>query len=731
MKGKSLRSKIFWMNVILVLVAVILFASYCLYQIHRHAELAEETNRIQNEIIMDTVSGTMHQMTEESFQAYVTAEAKVIDGEFWTMKHDLEMLAKEVERVLADPDDYSDALPAPPPSAENAGKLTTQLLFAQGADQNNTHLWDQITRISELSGMMEEIVRGGETLTDCVISLVGGATLVADSYSETKVDASGTPLFFNADTRPWYIGAVAHGRGVWFSPASKDNFYERYEVMAGIPVYINNRLAAVCCGSIQMEALAGIVSSARLGERSDVSLINENGVLIYSSRTEGELGMTYDQLKRLRAAGNTELVSLVNTALEGNSGFTLLNLDGTPTYIAYAPLETVGWTQMMMISEEEMKRPAYEVTEVADIVMDESIVYVQSLAGRLAFSTGAIVAALIAVSVIMSFAFAKKLVRPINHMTQMVSRMEGDDLNFRVDEVMETGDEIGILAHAFAGMSEKTRGYVSEIVRITAEKQRLDTELSVAADIQANMLPSHFPVFPDRTEFDLYAVMDPAKEVGGDFFDFFLLDEHHLALVMADVSGKGVPAALFMVISKTLIKNAALSGKDIRPGEILRDVNNQLCEGNEDQMFVTAWLGILDVRDGSLVSASAGHEYPVFYRRETGFTLEKNEIHGLAMGAMEGVRYRETKWQMQPGDMLFLYTDGLPETTNTENELFGNERMLRALTDSLPASLEAGRDGRPDLRTLLWNVRKEADIFAGEAPQFDDLTMLGVMYYGK
>jgi sigma-B regulation protein RsbU (phosphoserine phosphatase) len=165
-------------------------------------------------------------------------------------------------------------------------------------------------------------------------------------------------------------------------------------------------------------------------------------------------------------------------------------------------------------------------------------------------------------------------------------------------------------------MSKKMRGYVREIVDITAEKQRLDTELSVASEIQSNMLPSHFPAFPDRDEFDLYAVMDPAKEVGGDFYDFFLIDEDHLALVMADVSGKGVPAALFMVISKTLIKNITLSGSGAGPGGILSDVNDRLCEGNEDSMFVTVWLGILTISTGQLVSACAGHEYPVLPQRE-------------------------------------------------------------------------------------------------------------------
>ncbi len=731
MKKKSIRSKIFWMNVILVLVAVGLFDSYITYRIHEYTTLMEETNQEQNEIIMLTASESILNMTEDSFRAYVTAEAKLIDGEFWTMKHDLEMLAVEVQHLLSDDGAYSPEAILPP-SAANAGKLTMQLLYSEDANPNSPVLQERIGRVSELGGMMMEIVEGGESMTDCFISLVGGATIIADSVPEAKLDASGRVLPSNAETRPWYIGAVAHGTRVWFSPPSRDNYYDAYEVMAGIPVYVNNKLAAICGGSLRMDALSQIVAEARLGgESSDVCLINENGVLIYSSRETGELGMSYDTYKRLRSAGNTDLVALVNLALEGQSGFTLLDLDGELTYIAYAPLETVGWTQMLLISQDEMYRAALNVTEQADDVLDSSIRYMRSTSGSLGYSIAIIALMLIALAVILSLFFAKRITNPIKHMTRRVSEMEGSDMTFRLDASMQTGDEIEVLARAFAGMSEKMRGYVAEIVQFTADKQRLDTELSVAADIQSNMLPSHFPAFPDRTDFDLYAVMDPAKEVGGDFFDFFLIDENRLALVMADVSGKGVPASLFMMISKVLIKNAALSGENRGPGEILRVVNNQLCEGNQDNMFVTVWLGILDLTDGSLVSASAGHEYPVFYREKTGFTLEKQEKHGLVMGAVEGVRFRETRWQMDPGDLLFLYTDGVPEATNAQKKLFGNERMLQALSDSLPLSRGTGKTGVPDLKILLWDVRREVDRFVGEAPQFDDLTMMCVAYYGK
>jgi sigma-B regulation protein RsbU (phosphoserine phosphatase) len=211
--------------------------------------------------------------------------------------------------------------------------------------------------------------------------------------------------------------------------------------------------------------------------------------------------------------------------------------------------------------------------------------------------------------------------------------------------------------------------------------------------------------------------MDPAKEVGGDFYDFFLIDGEHLGLVMADVSGKGVPAALFMVIAKTLIKNRAQMGGG--PAETLRYVNDQLCEGNDAELFVTVWFAILDLQTGRGVAANAGHEHPVLRRENGKFELVLYR-HSPAVATLAGMKFREHEFEMHPGDTLFVYTDGVPEATNAGNELFGTDRMLDALNREADAAPE----------TLLRNVRKDLDDFVGDAPQFDDITMLGLHYRG-
>ena len=262
-------------------------------------------------------------------------------------------------------------------------------------------------------------------------------------------------------------------------------------------------------------------------------------------------------------------------------------------------------------------------------------------------------------------------------------------------------------------VAKRTRSLLEKQAADSSARQRIETELNVATQIQADMLPRIFPAFPERKEFDIYASMTPAKEVGGDFYDFFLVDDDHLAMVIADVSGKGVPAALFMVIAKTLLKNAVQMGAS--PKAALEKVNNQLCENNEAEMFVTVWLGVYEISTGKLTAANAGHEYPAIRRAGGQFELFKDR-HGFVLAGMKDAHYREYELEIGVGDTLFLYTDSVTEATDGANTLYGTDRMLAALNQT--CSL--------DSENLLHQVKADIDRFAGTAPQFDDITMLSL-----
>lgn len=339
----------------------------------------------------------------------------------------------------------------------------------------------------------------------------------------------------------------------------------------------------------------------------------------------------------------------------------------------------------------------------------------------------AILTAITAVLVVMAALVAQiVLVRPLNRLSNIADHfVEQQKAGLLVPgqkmlQVPErhSGDEVGRLYHAVRQMEASIYDYIQDLTKVTAEKERISAELSVATRIQTSMLPCIFPPFSNRTEFDIYATMTPAKEVGGDFYDFFLVDDDHLALVIADVSGKGVPAALFMVITKVLLKNSAQSGKE--PKDILEEVNNQLCANNSIDMFVTVWMGILEISTGKLTCGNAGHEYPALYRANGQFEILKDP-HGLVLACMNDSRYKNYELQLSSGDTLFVYTDGVTEATASDNELFGTERMLASLN----------RDTDAALYEVLTRMKQDIDTFVGEAPQFDDITMLAFRYLGN
>lgn len=322
----------------------------------------------------------------------------------------------------------------------------------------------------------------------------------------------------------------------------------------------------------------------------------------------------------------------------------------------------------------------------------------------------------------------KKITSPLAMLAVQVKNFAGrDHLNASEEDWenlrknsnrIKTGDEIEGLSDSFFQMMDDITDYVDNLAKVTAEKERIGAELNVATQIQADMLPNIFPAFPDREEIDIYATMNPAKEVGGDFYDFYMVDDRHLVMVMADVSGKGVPAALFMVIGKTLLKDHTRPGMSL--GDVFTEVNDLLCESNKEGLFITAFECVLDMVTGELLFVNAGHELPFVQKKDGSYEVYKTKP-GFVLAGMEGIRYRQGSIQLEPGDRLFLYTDGAPEATNAENELYGMERLEKTLNNNQEKSPEE----------LLPAIKADIDSFVGGAPQFDDITMLCMEFRKK
>ena len=394
---------------------------------------------------------------------------------------------------------------------------------------------------------------------------------------------------------------------------------------------------------------------------------------------------------------------------DNETGVVRVLLDGVDRYIAFSTFEETGWKLCVCVGVEEVLAPTMEIkNEIESISADVQEKAEKTLSRvRMQFILFFTVVGILVI--LLSFSVAGSITRPIQKLARNVKQIGEGNLDVRME--VDSRDEVGELALTFNKMLEDLQQYIKNLSEVTAEKERIGAELDVATNIQASMLPCIFPAFPDYSEFDIYATMNPAKEVGGDFYDFFLVDKNHLALVMADVSGKGVPAALFMVIAKTLIKNRAQLGES--PELVLERVNNQLCENNDACMFVTVWLGIYELTTGTLRYANAGHDYPAVMRKGGTYEIIR-ESQDFVLGGFEGMTYVLHEMHLAPGDKLFLYTDGIPEATNDSEELFGEERMVEALNLCLEDTAEQ----------TLHRVKAEVDTFVGEADQFDDMTML-------
>ena len=713
----GLRRKLILLCSLLVVAASVAFAIIGILQLRTSARVASETNISQNAAVKQRSQETISDLTYEDMLNTITLAAKSADGEFWTMKHDFTMLALQVQDIFEHPDKYGER-EVYPPDPDKAGEYSLQLIYGNKEAAEDPETQVLVRKLANLEPMMTEIVRGNTNYTrDCYISLPNGTSLALDTVSDEKFDENGEILPLDPTVRPWYVSAVEAGE-FCFTLAVHSYYLEHPEVEYGYPVYVDGELVAVLQGSTMLSVIQNFISDVWVGDNGFSIMVSNGGLLVYSPRESGELKMVNDMSTDVRDTGNAALAALIQDALDQESGLGKVEIDGEAYYAAFARMSSLGWTLITFVPHSEMEQPTEALlTELDNISANASERYKRN------FRQSSLLLLIIVILLIFSasvaaVSFSGKIINPIRVMTQRIEDVTGERFVFKMDDVYRTGDEIEILANTFGKLSDQMEEYLRHILAMTAEKERVGTELALATRIQADMLPNKFPAFPDRQEFHVFASMTPAKEVGGDFYDFFFVDDDRLALVIADVSGKGIPAAMFMMMAKNMIQNQAMAGHS--PQEVLGTVNQMIYENNKEEMFVTVWFGILDLVSGILTAANAGHEYPVLKTPDGPFEIFKDK-HGFVLGTVEGMKYREYELHLEPGSKLFVYTDGVSEAQNSEEELFGRNRIVQALNSV--------KDEPPE--GLLRAVTEAVTAFVGEAEQFDDLTMLCIEYRGK
>lgn len=708
----GIENKVFNLILATVFLTAAAFMAGYLYQSSMLANLSAETSTRQLESIAEITGSVMDSVVEQSMDQLTEKEAEITDELFNGLKNRVEMLSDYAGKLFSDPENAPRAAYAQPDPARN-GEVAAQLILADGVDAEA--IGDKIAVAANMSDMMVSLFGASAETNSCFVALPEGAFLVTDDRSLSKYNPDGTLVSYDPRTRPWYQMAVEAGKLI-FTDVEVDAFTGDIGIVCAMPVYVDGELTAVVGSDLFLTSMQEAVQASDQNG-GFYCVINNNGHVVFSPKTEGPFRVTHSaEAADLRESSNKELAALVKDAMKAKTDVRLVNMDDGAYYMIGVPMKTVGWTLIATFKEELTEAPVATLRDNYQSIQDEAS---ETYRAKFDTSRRTVMILLLLVTVLMlagALILGQRIVKPLNNITRQIASLGENNLEFTIRDEYRTGDEIEVLAESFAKLSHKTVLYLDKVKTVTAEKERISTELQMANQIQESMLPSIFPAFPERKEFDIYAIMDPAREVGGDFYDFFLIDEDHLCVVMADVSGKGVPAALFMMISKIILQSCAMLGRSA--GEILTKTNEALCSNNKMEMFVTVWLGILEISTGKVTAANAGHEYPVMMR-DGRFEIIKDK-HGLVIGGIDGIKYREYEMQLRPGDKLFLYTDGVVEATRNNNELFGTARMLKALNRMA--------SGRP--YEILRSVRSAVDDFVGDDEQFDDLTMLCLEYRG-
>ncbi|MBO6014654.1 MAG: SpoIIE family protein phosphatase [Oscillospiraceae bacterium] len=713
LKLGGLQQKIFNLVLVFILILIAVYAAVAVWQQRNLTQIVQEASVLQQSSITEVSEETMEAVLRQSMTQITALQGYIADDLFSDVRTDVLTLRAFAEELFENRDLFPPRTVAPPSSAMD-GKASAMLICSEDADPSSSELLGLVGNMGEIMLSMYE---ASGKLSSVFIGTADGNMVLVNDRAGAYLLPDGKPRTLEILNRPWYLQAAAAGEPV-FTGVELDAYTNIPMLECAAPVYHEGQLVAVVSADIFLDSISNYVERAT-SEGGFLCVIDGNGRVLFSSMKDGPLqAQLAKDAPDLRENSNPELARFVTLALRENTGLELIMADGQEFYMTAAPLPSVGWSILSGVEKEVTRQPTAAMLTRYDAISAEALESYELGARhstQLLLTATAVILLLATASALI---MAKRTVKPLERMTQRINALRDGDTAFEMEDAYRTGDEIETLAESFATLSARTRNYITQITRITAEKERIGTELALATRIQADMLPNIFPAFPDRPDFDIYATMDPAKEVGGDFYDFFLIDRDHLALVMADVSGKGVPAALFMMISKILVQNYMLNGYS--PAETMKVVNEQICANNREDMFVTAWLGILDLRTGVLTAANAGHEYPVLMQAGGSFEPVKSR-HGLVLGGMAETKYTDRTLTLTPGAKLFLYTDGVPEATNAENKLFGIDRMLIALN----------RDTSLPPEAVIRQVREAVDDFVQDAEQFDDLTMLCLEYKGS
>ncbi|MBE8950347.1 MAG: SpoIIE family protein phosphatase [Quinella sp. 3Q1] len=690
-------------------------------------ELGEKSASYTGNLLTEQLKQTLGELTK--------AKAQFIDREMYIIKEDAAILANAVTEIMSHPEEY---LPKtlPDPRTDPIHNDEPYRIYAPDIRDNVT---PEIQRELELAANIKDIM--AETLKDYegynATAFVGGekgwyicSRLVVDENGATDFT---NPIYFSHERiyefdprkRPWYISAKRAGKPVISDlyRTIEANGYQ--QIGASAPFYdaAGNLIGVAGLDYNNTDFYKWINDFTDSRDNANF-VLNDRGEVIFSTQTSGIFAVNVsddlvarNESRDLRNSSESTLAEAAKKMVAGEQDVLPIKLDGENFYISFAPMPETGWRFGMVVKESEI----FSATKTTRDYFQEQVANLQAqMRQEYSYMNKLVVGVpvvLLIILFLMSTGLARRFVKPIHELSDGVRDIASGNLDKKLD--IQTGDEIEHLAACFNAMTDELKTYMANLTKATAERERLATELDVAREIQRGMLPKDFPA---RADFELYATMTPAKEVGGDFYDFYFLDEKHLAITVADVSGKGISAALFMVISKTILNNFAASFyKQNGLAPVVAAANEQLCANNEAMMFVTVFIGVLDLETGEFTYVNGGHNPPVVYRAEENHCDFLDVKKNFVLGPMDGIPFVEQKISLKRGDLLFLYTDGVTEALNVAEEEYLPERLIAFMNST---------DCAADLKTLLKNIRGDVAAHVGTAEQSDDITMFALRFKG-
>lgn len=501
--------------------------------------------------------------------------------------------------------------------------------------------------------------------------------------------------------REWYINAFSHS-GIYWTNVYSDISTNESVITCCTGVFDRDgKVLGVLARDIKLKSFYSSILSTDSEYIKYSFIINKDANFLIGSNSSKAITdfMGEDILKELYS----EMISK-------QDGFGIFSKDNV--MVGYAPISIADWRVGVVIDKDKMLSPS---NDIGSSILEANSIVTEFINSRLLMNivvSIAVVLLVVIITYLISRRVTRSITEPIEIMTGGVEVISNGNLDYHID--VKSGDEIEILSESFNNMTTNLKQYINDLAVVTADRERISAELNIAMHIQTSMLPYIFPPFPERDDFDIYASMDPAMQVGGDFYDFFLIDDTHLGLVIADVSGDGIPAALFMVIARTLIKNKMMDG--VQPKDVLEAVNNQLCENNEVGMFVTAFIGILEIPTGEFVYSNAGHNVPIIYNSKLKSANWLSVDPCFVMAGIKGIKYTQKKINISKGDVIYLYTDGVTEALNIKKKLFSSGRLKSVLNQMDFENIS--------VVDIISNVKEEIDIFSNGAKQADDITMM-------